>query len=210
MDSSPTLDDPEELSREKPVKQLLRDAASGTSLSKFLAALVAFRSIDNSTQATQFSANRIKQFQGLHQLQSLRVAILSSFTLELIEPALRVSEFCAGRNLAFKNFAYDQWATILTLPGELDKFKPDVVFLILHLEDVVPLLAHEHLVVNEIDLDDEESKLLGLIHSCLESFRKRSSIPVILSTFIVQKRGVERYFDRRSNVSRMGMTKWAR
>ena len=93
----------------------------------------------------------------------MRVAILSSFTLELVEPALRVSEFCAGRNLSFKNFAYDQWATILTVPSELDKFKPDVVFLILHLEDVVPLLAHEHLVVNEIDLDEEENNELVVI-----------------------------------------------
>ena len=204
MGSSENLDGPVELSRNKTVKQLLRDAASGTSLSQFSTALDAFRSIDNSTQAIQFSANRIQQFQGLEQIQSLRVAILSSFTLELIEPALRISEFCAGRNLSFKNIPYDQWATVLALPSELDKFKPDVVFLILHLEDVVPLLAREHLVVNESDLDEEESRLWGLIRGCLESFRKRSPIPVILSTFIVQERGVERFFDRRANVSRMG------
>lgn len=203
MAQSKNSDKSVELSEIKAGKQLLRDAASDSSFGSFLDALEVYQSTDDSIQAIQFCANRIKQFVRTTEIQSLRIAILSSFTLELVEPALRVREFYAGRNLSFRNFAYDQWAMELSSTGELDKFQPDVVFMILHLEDVVPLLAREHLVASEIDLDEEEARLLGLIRNCLDSFRIRQSVPVILSTFIAQERGVERFFDRRAQVSKI-------
>ena len=193
-----------EMTDRQAVKQRLRDASNGVDLSQFMEALDAFRTVDGSVQATHFCANQIKRFQNRTHALPLRIAILSSFTLELIEPALRVSEFCAGRDLIFQNFAYDQWASTLSIPGELDEFEADVVVLVLHLEDVAPLLASEHLAVDQNALHDEQSQLLGLIQSAVESFRMRQSTPVVLSTFIVRERGVERYFDRRVENGRVG------
>ena len=191
------------LSKIKAAKHLLREAANGSSFTGFLSALRTYQSTDSSVQAIQFCANRIKQFVNANEIQSLRIAILSSFTLELVEPALRVSEFCAGRDLSFRNFPYDQWAMALNSTGELDKFQPDVVFLILHLEDVAPLLAREHLVASQNELDEEATRLMGLVQSCIKSFRIRQSVPVVLSTFIAQERGVERFFDRAAHVSKV-------
>ena len=202
MDLYETSNKTEEMIEQQSVKQHLRDVSNGTNLSNFLDALGAFRAVDPTVQATQFCANRIKHFQSRIQGIPLRIAILSSFTLEVIEPPLRVSEFCSGRDLYFKNIAYDQWASALSTTSELDEFEADIVLIILHLEDVGPLLARKHLETSEIALDEEQTQLLGLMQSAVESFRIRQSTPVVFSTFIAQERGIERFFDRRVDISR--------
>lgn len=182
-------------------RRLRREAAEGDA-DGFRTTLEAFLDANSDAQAIQFAANRIAQFQERTAPTPFRLSLLSSFTLEPVEPALRVSEFRAGRFVEPTFIAYEQWAMALSEPGILDAAAPDAVLLLLHLEDVAPLLARQHLAADIDALDRETDDLVGLILNGLEAFRSRSAAPLILSSFTAAERGVERHFDRRVEPSR--------
>ena len=182
----------------KALKKDLRESAKICDLEQFGEKLDSLLSLDQGVQAIQFASNRIRQISAAASLTPMTVTLLSSFTLEPIEPALRVSEFREGRDLNFACIPYGQWIGALTYEGQLDELNPDLIFLLLHLEDVCPLLAGQHLDATKEALEEESGNLIDLIRSGISQFRARSSAPIILSTFIARKTGIERYFDRRS------------
>jgi FkbH-like protein len=182
----------------KALKKGLRESAKICDLEQFGEKLDSLLSLDQGVQAIQFASNRIRQISAAASLTPMTVTLLSSFTLEPIEPAFRVSEFREGRDLNFACIPYDQWIGALTYKGQLDELNPELIFLFLHLEDVCPLLAGQHLDATKEALEEESRNLIDLIRAGINQFRTRSSAPIILSTFIARKTGIERYFDRRS------------
>ena len=182
----------------KGIKEKLRRSGKVGDLDQFRENLDALLALDQGVQSIQFLSNRIREVSEKACLTPMAVALLSSFTMEPIEPALRVSEFREGRDLNFACIPYDQWIGALTYKSQLDELNPDLIFLFLHLEDVCPLLAGQHLDASKEALEEESRNLIDLIRSGINQFRARSSAPIILSTFIARKIGIERYFDRRS------------
>ncbi len=186
------------------VRDAFLAACAGNDHAAAADALRAFLSETTGTAATQFAAKRVGEMAERLALPEMRVALLSSFTIDPLAPHLTVSEFLAGRRLFLEPIPYQQWFTALSAPGSLDEFKPDAVFLLLHLEDVAPLLARRHLAAADA-LAAEGDQVIGAITESVKAFRARSATPIILCTFVAADRGVERYFDRRVTPSRQGM-----
>jgi FkbH-like protein len=150
---------------------------------------------ENSGLANQaFIARKIKEFVKNIDFPTKRVSILASFNIDLLESSLVISEFLEGRELIFHTISYKQWYEALTKKGQLDIFEPDVVFLLLHLEDIAPKLANNHLVA-AIDLDKELELVEEEINKAVEIYRSRANAPVFLSSFIAKRRGIEKHFD---------------
>lgn len=171
-------------------------AAARQTLREFLA--------ENFGSAASFAAREAMAMAERLDLPEFRVVMLSSFTIDPLEPNLQVSEFLSGRRLAFDSIPYEQWQGALAAPGPIDDAAPDVIVLLRHLEDAAPLLAHRHLAANAEDLVRESEGVIGAIAEALSAYRRRSAVPVILATFIAASRGIERHFDRRVEPSRQG------
>ena len=181
----------------------VREYCAGDDLGLAQQAISALLHEEPGTAATEFAANQAVKLAERLVLPESRIAILSSFTIDMVEAHLRIREFLAGRCLAFTSIPYDQWYLTLKSGGELIAVNPQAVFLLLHLEDAAPLLARRHLAAAG-DLADEAERLIGAIAEAIYGFRKRSAAPVVLCTFIAADRGIERYFDRRVEPSRQG------
>jgi len=182
----------------KELKEKLRRLAKIGDLDQFLENLDSLLALDEGVQSVQFLSNRIREVSEKAPLTPLTAALLSSFTMETIEPAFRVSEFREGRDLNFACIPYDQWIGALTYESQLDELSPDIIFLLLHLEDVCPLLASQHLDATQGALEEESRNLIDLIRSGINQFRSRNSAPIVLCTFVARSIGIERYCDRRS------------
>ena len=181
----------------------LRNCCAGNDLAGAQKAAAALLENEPGTAATVFAARQTARLTEQLQMPEHRVAILSSFTADLLEPAFAVSEFLAGRRLAFQSISYGQWYAALAEEGPLDEFRPDATILLLHLEDVAPLLAHRHLSAG-VELVRESDRLINALGDALGKFRERTATPIFLSTFIAAARGIERHFDRRTQPSRQG------
>ena len=179
----------------------VRECCAGDDLGLAQQAISALLHEEPGTAATQFAATNALSMAGRLGLPEARIVVLASFTVELVEPYLAVHQFLSGRRLVFRAIPYGQWYGALTSPGRLDEFQPAAVFLLLHLEDAVPLLARQHLA--EADrLEVEADQPIGGIAEAVDRFRERSPAPIVVSTFVAAERGVERFFDRHVRPSR--------
>lgn len=176
-------------------------ACAGDDVARAAAALATFLAANPGTAAVEMAAKRSAEMATRLALPDFRLAILSSFTVDPLRPHLAVRAFQAGRRLSLLSIPYEQWFAALTAPGALDTFAPDMIVLMLHLEDVAPLLARRHLAAAD-RLEDEADHLVAALDEALSSLRARLTVPVVLSTFVAAERGIERYFDRRVTPSR--------
>lgn len=179
----------------------VRECCAGDDLGLAQQAISVLLHKEPGTAATQFAVNEAAKIAGRLALPESRIAILSSFTIDMLEPHMRIREFLAGRWMAFTSIPYEQWYLTLKSGGELIAVKPHAVFLLLHLEDAAPLIARRHLAAAG-DLADEAERLIGAIAEAIDGFRTRSAAPVVLCTFVAAERGIERYFDWRVEPSR--------
>ncbi|MDP6515418.1 MAG: HAD-IIIC family phosphatase, partial [Alphaproteobacteria bacterium] len=182
-------------------RQRVIDTCDGGDLVVAQQAVADFLAANDGTAATAFAANRAAEMAARLGLRENRLAILASFTIDPLEPHLALREFLAGRRLHFTTIAYEQWYGALTGSGAAATIDADVVFLLLHLEDVAPLLGRRHLAAST-ELDAEADRLIGAIDEAIRAFRARCTAPLVLFTFVAAERGVERYFDRRLEPSR--------
>ena len=150
---------------------------------------------DTSTTAATFVHSQVEEASKRLGLPVSRLAMLTSFTASPFSPHLTIQRFLAGEQLEVGYWPYNQWYMALAQASELVEFDPDTILLLLHLEDVAPLLAHRHLAERE-RLEEERTALLAGLDGALSSFRGKSSKPIVLSTFIAARRGIERHFDR--------------
>ena len=167
-------------------------------------AVAAFLALDGGAAASAFAAREATATAERLGLPELRLSILSSFTIEPLEPYIQLREFLAGRRLVFESIAYEQWYGALRTPGRLDAANPDAILLLLHLDDVAPHLAKRHLAAAP-ELASESDRLVDAIGESLQAYRARSATPVLLSTFVASGRGIERSFDRGTEPSRQAM-----
>ena len=127
-------------------------------------------------------------------LKPFRLALLPSFTLDQIDPYLSLNRFASGYSLETFYWSYNQWHDALANEGALDRFAPDAIFVLQHLEDVAPNIAARHLVDPDLASSEADVVLAGLTQA-IDRFRERSGTPVVLTTFVAAASGVERCFD---------------
>jgi FkbH-like protein len=179
-------------------------ACESAALEEVQAALARFMAEESGIAAAQFAAKRLASAAERLALPETRLALLTSFTAEPLGPCLTLSAFRTGRRVTVETVAYEQWFPALAAPGALDSFAPNLVLLLLHLEDACPLLARRHLDAGGDALNQESDHLVRAFEEALDGFRARATTPVALSTFVAAERGIERYFDRRVEPSRQG------
>jgi FkbH-like protein len=186
---------------DKILRQQLREVCAANDLTAAQTVLCALLKAEPSTAAASFAQRQVEGMEAYQALQVLRIGILASFTAQPLTPHLALQQFIRGRRLEVEYWPYHQWFSTLAQKGDLDRFDADVVLLLLHLEDVAPLLALRHLAERD-RLEEERSNLMNGLEGAISGFRQRSSKPIILNTFIAARRGVERHFDRMVHPSR--------
>lgn len=182
-------------------KNAVRHACSAGSFPHVRDALIAFLKEHPGTAAAEFAAHQAALAAERLALPELRVAILASFTILPLAPHLTLRAVLGGSRLAFRDVPYDQWHESLNTGVALDDFRPDLVLVLLHLEDVAPLLARRHLAARD-HLGEEADRLIASMHGAVAAFRRRAAAPVAFATFIAAQRGIERHFDRTATPSR--------
>lgn len=176
-------------------RERVRVACADGDLRTAQEAMRAFVAADPDAAAVGFAHRRADELAERLSLPVRRLALLASFTAEPLTPHLAARRFLEGERLEVGYWPYGQWYAALTQGSDLDAFDPDWILLLLHLEDVAALLAHRHLAERE-RLEEERTTFITGLAEALREFRARSSKPIILSTFIAARRGIERFFDR--------------
>lgn len=156
---------------------------------------------NNSVASTEFAWRTVAAAGQRLGMIPLKIVLASSFTLEPVAPFLGTSLFSNKRLLSYLPVPYTRWHSALSTKSDIDDFDPDVVFLLLHTEDVLPKLSAEHLVDPD-GLAEEKAAFLETLKSAALAFRGRSNTPLVVNTLTFMQRGVERYFDWGSGVSR--------
>ena len=153
------------------------------------------------TAMTEYAFRHADRLAERLDMTERRIAFLPSFTLQPLASHLGLRAFLHGWRARSEFWPYDQWDRVLSEPEELNAFAPDAVILALHLEDVIPTLARQHLAQKD-RLEKDISIFLTRLGDAVTAFRKHSAVPVVLNTVIPMTRGIERHFDRRVKPSR--------
>lgn len=121
---------------------------------------------------------------GTEGLAPVRVALLSSFTLDLIRPYLEVE--LARQRLGGRLYVapFNTIAQELLDPGSgMAKHTPDVVFIVERLGDVLPTLADAYLALSAGEVEALTSGFIAETVARLEAFRSRSSAALVYHSF---------------------------
>ncbi|MQA28697.1 MAG: HAD-IIIC family phosphatase [Luteitalea sp.] len=118
------------------------------------------------------------------ELAPVRVALLSSYTIDLLQPYLEVE--LARHRLGARLYV----APFNTAPQELldpdsgcARHTPDVVFVAQRLEDVCPSLANEFLSLAPAQVESLIVAVVNQTVSRLEAFRSRSGAAIVVHSF---------------------------
>ena len=148
------------------------------------------------TAMTEYAFRHCDRLAEQRDMTERRIALLPSFTLQPLASHLGLRAFLHGWRAQTEFWPYDQWDRVLSEPKKLNAFEPDVVILMLHLEDVIPTLARQHLAEKD-RLEKDIALFLSRLSDAIAAFRKHSAAPVVLNSIIPMSRGIERHFDRR-------------
>lgn len=142
-----------------------------------------------------FVASQIKKNSNL-SLKSLKIALLSSFTLQTIKNFIEVEAFLNefSADTYFCNF--NQWRQDLSIvDSNLDKFNPEIIILIVNLEDLSPKLYKQFFLLKKKQIEEEIDISIQEIVKNIKNFRLRSNTPIIVSDFIIPSLSISSVFD---------------
>ena len=140
-------------------------------------------------------ANLLKPY-GMSSLRQVKIALLSSFTHRILRPFLEVEAVLRG--LAFEPYFgdYDQWRQELMISGSgLDAFAPEIIVLMVHLEDLAPQLANLFFSLTPDQIRAEVSRSVDEIAQAIHLYRQRSNTPIVVHNFVGPALTISRSFD---------------
>lgn len=118
-----------------------------------------------------------------------RVAVLASYTAQLLAPYLKVEG--AARGLAIKPWfgPYGQFEqAVLDETGPLYAHEPDAIVLLMRLDDVCPELAERFLTQSAATVKEAVDALRARVESLIAGIRRRSRAAIYLSNFAAPAR----------------------
>lgn len=118
------------------------------------------------------------------QLQPVRVALLSSFTVRSLAPYLEVE--AARRGFAADVYVgpFNGVVQELVDPGSgCNAHKPDVVFIAQQLSEVSPSLVNDYLALEPSQVDEQIHSVATNLMAALEGFRRSSSAAIVVHNF---------------------------
>jgi len=145
--------------------------------------------------------NQIGKYQGTETRQDFHVAFLSSFTLNPLEAPLGICMALRGMRLKAEFVPYQQWEAVLHKPDASLRAETQLVQLLLHLEQELPLVTQDLAAATEIaqQVDDFAARL----RSGIEAFRRASRLPLVLNSMIPMNRGLGHFMDANQRESRI-------
>lgn len=142
-----------------------------------------------------FAANLLRE-RSIPSLRPVKLALLSSFTHKVLQPFLEVEAVIGGLSFDLYFGDYDQWRQELMIPGSaLDGFVPDIVVLMVHLEDLSPQLATTYFSLHVSDIHAEMARCVDEIAQVIHLYRTRSKTPIIAQNFLISALQISRSFD---------------
>lgn len=127
-----------------------------------------------------------RELRNLSFNKTVRVAILSNFTINGLEETLRVK--CAENKIKCMTYAsgYNQYnQEILNEKSKLYEFKPDITFLILDVKSIIGNLFYFPYSISASERRGFVDKKIEEISALLQSFTKNSNSKLILTNFSV-------------------------
>jgi len=117
-------------------------------------------------------------------LKPLRVYFIRSFTLEQLVPVLRVRSLLAGMKLNIGMGPYGQWQQeILDAESGLYKFGPDIVVVVVRLEDVAPALSSHYAVPDSQSAVAVMDEVVAIFEALLTRLRQRTKATILVHNF---------------------------
>jgi len=140
---------------------------------------------DPSLNNYSFASARLKEIDisqlGFHHV---KIAILSSFTIEPVIPYLHVKCCRAKLNPDFYIGGYNLFQQeILDPNSNLYEFKPDVLILAVRLQELSHYLYESFFEYSKDQIRDETNRISNLIRTLIIAFRDNSSAAVIVHNF---------------------------
>ena len=140
--------------------------------------------VDRTPTASAYTQAAREIAQHVSVLTPVRVALLSSFTIDLLKPYLQVE--LARHRLGLQLYL----APFNTIHQELldersgcARYDADVVFIARQLLDVCPSLMHDFLTLSSEQVEQHISDLVTTTVTLIESFRTRSTAAVVVHLF---------------------------
>ena len=126
-----------------------------------------------------------------------KITIISSFTLNLLEPFL---DYLFDEKIEIQFINYNEWHENLEDPKRILKFNPSCIFMFLHLQDLVPSVYLNLNKKNNIKKDI--NLILKSLETSISKFRIKSNIPIFMSNFINFYEDFQKYTEFSFNNSR--------
>jgi len=130
--------------------------------------------------------NKANEIHGKSFSKKIRIAILSSFTINGLEETLRVK--CAERDVGCATFVggYNQYGQdIINQDSGLYKFNPDICFLIINLRDLIGDLFYFPYSVSATDRKNIANEKIAEIKKLVQTFTSRSKSKIVIANFHV-------------------------
>jgi FkbH-like protein len=138
-----------------------------------------------SPATASFVTSRFEMMRGALRLQTCKVAVLRSFTVEPIIAPLRASAFLGGLDLTVQIGDFNAYAQeILDEGSPLYGFEPDVVLLAVQAEDVTPELWDGFADLDSDDVITEINRVASLYEQLVRAFRSRSSAHLVIHSLL--------------------------
>lgn len=117
-------------------------------------------------------------------LKPLKVAIISSFTFEMLIKPLIVRGYCNGFQFSVYNAPFGQYIQEMINPvSGLHKFDPDVVFLAVRLQDACPDLYYSYNQLNKNTINLISKKWREEWSQAIKTFRINSSALILCANY---------------------------
>ncbi len=162
------------------VDRLLEDSNWGSAVARLRDVWRA----ESSSASAAFIVSRFEKLRDKISLQSFRVAILRSFTVEPIVPLLRAEAFYFGIDLSVHIGDFNAYAQeILDSESPLYRFAPDAVILAVQTGDIAPDLWQEYAHLPQERAKSAVQLASDGLRQYMREFRRRSQASLIVHNF---------------------------
>jgi len=164
----------------------------------------------NSFKFTDYfqSLKEIQKDVDLSAHKELKVAILRSYTAETIEPILKLKLLLEGYNPSFFWGDYNQFSQeILDERGLLYKFHPDLVILMIRIEELIPQFVYNFGEFTHDQWKKDLEKLNRHLTHLVDVLNERTSAQIILQNMALLKEPYWGIFDSQKTNGQLDLLK---
>jgi FkbH-like protein len=124
----------------------------------------------------------------LSSQRNLKIAILRSYTGEMVEPILKLNLLLEGYSAQFLWGDYNQFSQeILDKSSSLYKYHPDIIILMIRIEEVMPQFVYNFADKKEIEWEKDIEQVSKHLINLINTINNRTSSQVIMQNMSLSK-----------------------